>query len=91
MNLKEFFESTGVKQTYIALKANISPACVLKAVRGADVKLSTAIKICEATQGRVTPKDLYNSLIRNDDVNKAEKHENKHKATQRKNSKVGIS
>jgi len=91
MNLKQFFDETGIRQTHIAAKANVSPACVWKAISGADIKLSTAVKICEATQWRVTPKDLYNSLLCNHEKDKGEKHHNKNDTTKHKGSKINIS
>lgn len=81
MNLKKFFETTGIKQNFIAEKANLSPATLHKAVLGYDILLSTAIKICIATDNKVTPYEMYKSLINEN----SHSEENKTKKKQKNN------
>lgn len=59
MNLKQYFDKTGVSQKFFAQKAKISPVTLWKILSGEDLKLSTAIRICEASEWKVTPQDIH--------------------------------
>lgn len=62
MNLREFFESEGVKQKFFANKANVSEKTISVAVKGKDINLSTAKKIVEASDGMISYESLASSI-----------------------------
>jgi len=63
MNLRQYFTEIGVTQKFFAQKAKISPVTLWKVLSGEDLKLTTAIRICVATDWKVTPQDMYKDIL----------------------------
>ncbi len=71
MNLKEFLEEYGMTQATMARRAKVTQSTIFKILNGADVKLTTAMRICEVSKGKITPLDLYNYLLNgNKEINR---------------------
>lgn len=91
MELKEYLEVSGIKQNHFAKKAKVTTHTISKLKSGKEINLSTAIRICRATHGQVTPEDLYNTLFRKN-MNDSKDHKNGKKPRKNKhNAKVGVS
>ncbi len=62
MNLKEFFEDTGMTQATLSRRAGVSQATISKILRGHDIRLSIAIKISNATKKMVLCEELHTKI-----------------------------
>jgi DNA-binding transcriptional regulator YdaS (Cro superfamily) len=62
MKLKEYLDDYGIKYLAFAEKVKLNPKTLRDIINGADMKLSTAIKIEDATKGEVTCRDLANNI-----------------------------
>lgn len=61
MNLRKYFEETGVKQAFFAEKIGVSPQSIQGwMTKGKIPKLETLLKIEEQTKGQVKIKDWVN-------------------------------
>jgi len=58
MRLPEYFEKYGVKAVWLAKKVGVSPQAISNIAKGANPSLEVAVKIEEATEGRVKCRDL---------------------------------
>lgn len=59
LNLREYMEKTGISQAKLARRAGISTGTIFLALRGQEMKLETAIRLEDATEGKITCRQLY--------------------------------
>ncbi len=64
MNLKNYLENLGIKLNFFAEKAKISPRTLYNAIHGGKISTTSALKIEEATDGKVTAKNLLKDKIK---------------------------
>lgn len=62
MNLEEFLEYSGMTQINLAKRAKLTQSTIFKILSGRDVKLSTAVKLCEASRNKITLESLAKNL-----------------------------
>jgi predicted transcriptional regulator len=81
MDLREFLDDSGMTQATLSRRSKVTQSTIFKMLNGADIKLSTAMKICIASKHKITLEDLYKaSLNANKKINTDKKHyENKPK------------
>ena len=84
MNLREFLEESGMKQIVLASRAKVPQGTITKLLYGADIKLSTAMRICKASKNKITPQDLYQTLMGDDEDQNRKKTEKKTKKSIKK-------
>lgn len=58
MKLREYFDRYGIMITRFAKIANVPVQTIYHVMWGEDIRLSSAIRIVEATKGQVDYKDL---------------------------------
>lgn len=63
MNLKEFLEISGMTQKNMAKRSKVTQSTIFKILNGNDVKLSTAMRLCEASKNMITPHSLYQHFL----------------------------
>ncbi len=61
MRLSEYFEKYGVKAVWLAKKIGVSPQAISNIAKGANPSLEVAVKIEEATDGKVKCRDLLSN------------------------------
>lgn len=84
MELKEFLEDSGMRQSELARRAKVPQHTISRLKSGKEVNLSTAIRVCIATKGKVTAEDLYKTLIARQDMENRKDHKEKEKPKQNK-------
>ena len=62
--LRSYFESRGISVVKFATLAGLTRHTVRFIMNGARPSLTTAMKIYAATQGEVTPEDLFADAVR---------------------------
>jgi len=63
MNLREYLEHTKIPKKAFAMKAKLCEGIMRKVYKGQGILFTTAMKICEASEGEVDPYDLYYELL----------------------------
>lgn len=58
MLLKDYLEEHGTQQVHVARRAGVSHRTIASALNGKDIRLSVALKIEDATKGKVTCREL---------------------------------
>ncbi len=58
MRLREYLDEHGTLQSHLARRANVHHRTIASALSGADIRLSVALQIEDATKGLVTAREL---------------------------------
>ena len=91
MDLQQYLDEYSGKQQGLAEKAGLTPSVLSKLLNGADVKFSTAMKICIASKGKITAVDLYKNLLLHKNANDStKKHKRKKHGNAAKKPKVMV-
>jgi hypothetical protein len=85
MNLKDYLERYCILPSHLARKMKFDPTKIFRIIRdGMMPSLSIAIRIEDFTDGKVTPRDIYNECMsikqKNKKRNDSRKKKNSYKA-----------
>lgn len=78
MQLREYLDKQDLSMEDAAKKLGVAYGTIHNLLNGRDIKLSIAMRIEKATQGKVTCKDLFENTQRNQQ-NKISHHQRKKK------------
>lgn len=80
MNLKKYLEENGIKIGSFAKRIGVSRQTLDRILNGHEVVLSTALKIEDITEGKVTCRDLQPRMLPKPDSDNAKKNKPQNKA-----------
>ncbi len=67
MILKDYLDTNGIKYNWFSKRVNITPVGLWKIFKGSDMKLSTALKIEQETNGKITCNELGKQVVKNEE------------------------
>lgn len=78
MKLKEYIEEVGIPINEFARRLKISPATIYNIFNDKDIRLSVAVKIEEATKGKVKCRELLSpDYLKDQELDRSQRVRNK--------------